>query len=430
MKKSRMVVAILLVVALMLPTSAYAATIDEEVTITQNSSIYWIDDEERFENLFGDYTAASAVQEISYADNINQRNTDANGLSASYSFDIDGNGPIAPVEVNGVLKEVRYNDALILQEGIMRGNAEINGVMYKVNAVVQKEVNGTRVYTGVTMMPETAESLDDYIFFALGDPIITADMLPEWFGNDENNSTISVAPQESAVDLQSTTGYTFKGSDTAAFSSGFGIDGDAQLLEFYHNGTINRSCVGVTSNTTAVTEYFEVGGIADTIVSNLEIGLQGKSSNVPYIVNVHEIPEDSDDGSDFIDTDYIGYLTGFLSDVFDIAGSYFAPFEILMDALSQNNRVDVSVFTSGTDTSVTFDYSTSIFYMEDVKFDNAPMLVTFNLASADPAYGYFSAYSNIEYYTVYIPSAPSSMPVYLSIDGAAAETSYSYFRVK
>lgn len=430
MKKTKMVVAILLVVALMLPTSAYAATIDEEVRISRESSIYWVDNEERFANLFGNYEVSSVVQEISYAVKQNQRTAETDGFSANYSFDIDGNGPIAPVQVNGVLKEVRYTETLVLQEGIMRGSTEINGTQYKVNAVVQKEVNGSRVYTGVTMMPETAECLDDYIFFALGDPIISADMLPEWFGDDDDHSTISAAPQEGNVDLRSTTGYTFKGSDTAGFSSGFGISGNAQLLEFYHNGTINRSCVGVTSNTTAVTEYFEVGGIADTIVSSLEIGLQGKSSNVPYIVNVHEIPEDSDDGSDFIDTDYISYLTGFLSDVFDIAGSYFAPFEILLDALSQNNRVDVSVFTSGTDSSVTFDYSTNIFYMEDVKFDNAPMLVTFNLASADPAYGYFSAYSNIEYYTVYIPSAPSSMPVYLSIDGAGAATSYYYFRVK
>ncbi len=148
------------------------------------------------------------------------------------------------------------------------------------------------------------------------------------------------------------------------------------------------------------------------------------ASSVPYIVNIHNIPTSADGGEDFIDTSYISYLTGLLSDVFDIAGSYFAPFEILMDALSDNNRVDVTVSASGTNTSVLFDYSTNPFYMEDVNFDNTPMPVTFNLGTSVTGYSPFTAYTSIEYYTVYIPTY-SSYPVYLSFEGVDA-SSYAY----
>lgn len=100
-----------------------------------------------------------------------------------------------------------------------------------------------------------------------------------------------------------------------------------------------------------------------------------------------------------------------------------------MDALSDNDKVDVSVFTSGTDSSVTFDYNTNPLYSENVNFDDFPMIVTFNLASADPAYGFFAAYSELTYMVTYI-SHYEPVVQRLSIPAKNAETLDCYIYVK
>lgn len=424
MKKVTSVI-IMLAMILTLSVPAFAATtyiVDEK-----QDSVYWIDDETRFKNVFSNAkelsTQSSQKLYLCTPEN-NAQNRESNFKYAEYSFSIGDN---AEITVTGYMKDEKVTEQLTILSGILKGTTTINNNTYHVNAVVQKEYGSEgRINAGITMAPINAIDLTDFIFFAIGDPIVTTNMLPSWIGSGSSN--ISSDEQTSQTSSGSTRGYTYKGSDTAGFSSGYNISGNAQKLDLYYDSAINRTCVGVKSYTNTITNYFSVGGIADTIVSDLEIGMKGRSANVPYIVNVHEIPASSDEGSDFIDTDYISYLTDLLSDVFDIAGSYFAPFELLMNALSRNHRLDVSVFTSGTDTSVTFEYSTSIFYMEDVKFDNAPMCVTFNLNSASTAYGWFNAYSNISYYTIYIPTY-SEFPVYLSIDGYEAETSEYYLRV-
>lgn len=61
--------------------------------------------------------------------------------------------------------------------------------------------------------------------------------------------------------------------------------------------------------------------------------------------------------------------------------------------------------------------------MEDVNFDNAPMPVTFQLDTSTSGNGYFSAYSEIEYYTVIIPDDPNALPMFYTTPGGSAATS-------
>ena len=429
MKRFRTAVAIFLAVALMIQISAFAVPVKEEVSVRQNSSVYWVGDEERFASLFADYETVAVTQEIIYAENMNQSNANADRINARYSFDIDGTGPIAPIEVSGFLEEVEYDATLTVQEGTMYGYTEIGNITYKVNVFVQKEVNGARIYAGVTMVPETAMGLEDYIFFVLGEPMVTVDMLPEWFGDDRKiDVELPATAQSGMADLQSATGgYTFMDDATVGFSSS-GISGNAQLLEFYYNNSINRACVGVTSNTEPVAEFWGINGTAFATVGRLTIGMRGVSNNIPYIVGAHDIPVSSEDGSDFIDQNFISYLMTILSDVFNIAGSVLIPYEIMMDTLSESGQVEVSVFPSGTDTSVTFDFNKTILGWEEIRFDDAPMVVTFNLGSSQTAHGYFSAYSDIEYFVAYIP-ATTGVPLYFSVPGGATETSNCYLYV-
>ena len=399
MKRFRTAVAIFLAVALMIQISAFAVPVKEEVSVRQNSSVYWVGDEERFASLFADYETVAVTQEIIYAENMNQSNANADRINARYSFDIDGTGPIAPIEVSGFLEEVEYDATLTVQEGT------------------------------ITMVPETAMGLEDYIFFVLGEPMVTVDMLPEWFGDDRKiDVELPATAQSGMADLQSATGgYTFMDDATVGFSSS-GISGNAQLLEFYYNNSINRACVGVTSNTEPVAEFWGINGTAFATVGRLTIGMRGVSNNIPYIVGAHDIPVSSEDGSDFIDQNFISYLMTILSDVFNIAGSVLIPYEIMMDTLSESGQVEVSVFPSGTDTSVTFDFNKTILGWEEIRFDDAPMVVTFNLGSSQTAHGYFSAYSDIEYFVAYIP-ATTGVPLYFSVPGGATETSNCYLYV-
>jgi hypothetical protein len=243
-------------------------------------------------------------------------------------------------------------------------------------------------------------------------------MIPDWIFENSADKEPNIQSEESPMGIAS---YNYLEAFATGFNSSFGIQGLAQWTEFYYDSSIKRASVGTESFTENVDAYFSPGGYSGTIVSQLEIGLKTTSSSIPYIVNIHNIPASANGGADFIDTSYISYLTGLLSDVFDIAGSWLAPFEILMNSLADNDVLTVDVYPSGTNSNVVFNYSTNPFYMQDVNFDNAPMPVSFNLDTAVSGYSPFTAYSSIEDYTTYIPTG-SSWPVYLSIDGAYGES--------
>ena len=436
----RIFISSLLCLSFVLATSAYASdvnTVSVLQSIDESTSICWIFDEEAFLNVFTSPTSEelNTTQTLSVQKNIIQpMQTDAtDSIQVEYSFDVDGEGSSSPITVAGQLEKCIYDADLSFYTGTLKGSTVINNKSYVVHAILDCEIGGKqRLYAGITMVPEDASGLEDYIFFSIGESVVTQDMikttnsagkLRNMIGKTASNNT-EINPTATKAGT-----YTMRNWAQESFGGPLGINGTAQRLEFYHNDQINRSCVGVKSNTAPIIEHFSAGGSAGVEISELTIGLRGRSSNIPYIVNVHEIPASSDGGEDFIDTSYISYLTGLLSDVFDIAGSYFVPFEILMDALSDNDKVDVSVFTSGTDSSVTFDYNTNPLYSENVNFDDFPMIVTFNLASADPAYGFFAAYSELTYMVTYI-SHYEPVVQRLSIPAKNAETLDCYIYVK
>ena len=432
MKKLRLF-SLFLTVCIILPASSFATSVEAITPI--ETEVYWIDNINNFISLFGlgagleqqsvESNMHSATHSLyvdsSQTDNRSCKKIEKQELNALYTFDIDGSGANSPITVEGKLKTYEHADSFSIQMGILTGTAMIRDVSCAIRAVVQKEVNSDKLNAGITIVPANAHSLEDYIFFSIGEGIITVDMLPEWIVLGKTSSLENVEAEEN-LSLKATSGsYELLSAAGNAFESGFEVPGLAQWTEFYHNPDINRLCVGTTSFTEDVDDYFSSGGISSTIVSLLEIGVKSEASDIPYIDNVHEIPESASTGEDFIDPDYISYLTELLSDVFDVAGSYFAPFEIMMEALSENNTVDVSVNASGSDSSVLFEYTTNLFYLEDVSFDDTPMPVTFNLDTSRSAYGTFSAYSSIEYFTIYIPEN-SEYPAYLSISGGELET--------
>ena len=432
MKKLRLF-SLFLAVCMVFSSSALA--ISTEAILSEKAEVYWIDNIDNFTALFGlevgmepqstendTHTATHTLYiEPSQHNNIAGKKTEEQEIDATYTFDIDGSGANTPITVKGKLKTYEHKDGLIIQMGLLTGTATIGGTSCAIRAVVQKEVEGNAINAGITIAPDNARGLEDYVFFSIGEGIVTVDMLPEWVVSGHSSLGEDIKMGTELPQRISSGSYELLSATGHAFDSGFEVPGLAQWTEFYHNPDINRLCVGTISFTEAVDDYFSSGGLSSTIVSSLEIGVKSEARDVPYIDNVHEIPESASSGEDFIDTDYISYLTGLLSDVFDVAGSYFTPFEMLMEALSDNNKVNVSVNASGSDSSVLFEYTTNLFYLEDVSFDDTPMPVTFNLDTSHSAYGTFSAYSSIEYFTIYIPDN-TEYPAYLSISGGEAET--------
>ena len=429
MKRIKNLLAILLVLTLVFPITAFAA--DDQLAESEQAPIFWIQDEGKFATLFN-LAANEESQSIAKPADANAATQsltlaaieNTTSYNATYTFDVDGEGTAAPVTVSGVMDTYNYDDTFSVCLGTLKGTKAINGTMCKVSAVVQKEANGEAMNAGITIIPETATELSDYIFFGIGEEVISAEMIPDWILENSANNEPNTQSEESLMGIAS---YNYLEAFATGFNSGFSIQGLAQWTEFYYDSSIKRASVGTESFTENVDAYFSPGGYSGTIVSQLEIGLKTTSSSIPYIVNIHDIPASANGGGDFIDTSYVSYLTGLLSDVFDIAQSWLAPFEILMDSLADNDVLTVDVYPSGTNSNVEFNYSTNPFYMQDVNFDNAPMPVSFNLDTSISGYSPFTAYSSIEYYTTYIPTG-SSWPVYLSIDGGSGESNaYSLY---
>lgn len=405
-----------LVLLFTFPCTAFAAGIvtnQEEYSTT----VKWVSDETKFDELFPDALHSPDATQVLECSATRSASSSGGENQYVYSFDIDGAGKIDPISVSGALETCTLNGHMI-QMGVLYGTQIINDVLCSVYAVVQKSESDNKMYAGVTVVPTGTSSLDDYIYFYLGDPIVTKDMLPQWVFEDDSKVAMYTNQAEASA-AASYSGYTLKGSSPSSGSIGTAY----QLVEFYHNTSYNRSCVGVYSNAELVENSMSSFGLASTIVSSLKIGMKANASYAPYIDCVHNIPEDADTGEELFNTDFISDVISIVSDIFEIGSVYTTPLETLLEALANSNRVDISISNAGTNTSVLFEYTTNLLYMEDVKFDDAPMPVTFQLDSATSSNGYFSAYSEIEYYTVIIPDDPNALPMFYTTPGGSATTS-------
>lgn len=412
------IICFVLSISLILSLSSSVLAADIKATPDAvTSAVKWVSSETQFEELFNVNKGSSVTTHV--LEQHKQASTYASAKTTEeyvYTFDIDGDGSVRPITVTGVLEPFEYGE-LTVEMGTLRGNSVINGVRCSVYAVVQLAESLNKMNAGITIVPEKS-SVEEYLYFFIGDPIITQEMLPEWVC-DEDEESRGLAVQAESFANRSSSDYVFKGSNPSSGTIGSAY----QLIEFYHNSSYNRSCVGVYSNAAAIESNMSVFGYASTIVSSMKIGMTANVNYAPYIDCVHNIPEDADSGEELFNTSFISGVLSIVSDVFDVSAVFITPLEALLEALADRNRVSISISNAGTNSSVLFEYTKNPFIMEDVNFDNAPMPITFQLDSATNATGYFSAYAELEYYTVIIPSDPNAFPMYYTSPGSPAYTS-------
>ena len=366
MKKTRTMLCFLLLLSMLLSVTAYASVgTNIELYPASSGAIYWIDNPALFESFLLQQTSVNDVQNFS-THTLSTKKT-SNLLRATniptnytYTFDVDGSGPVAAITVIGDMEEITL-DELTFKTGTLKGQTTINDIDCKVSAVVQMEVDGSRVFAGITIIPENAISLDDYIFFAMGDPFITADMLPAWVtSNDDRSSqldTLSTSNSTRTSDANNSN-YVSKVTHFSSFSANnHDITGLSQRLSVHVDERYNRVCLAVKSYTRTIEQHFSNYYSAQTIVDDLKIGLRSDPSQGPAILNIHNLPLNTYDASSVIDNAFIDHLITLLSDVYEIASSYLIPFEILFNTFKSNNKLTVTTLQTGTHSYALFDFS-------------------------------------------------------------------------
>ena len=180
------VLCVVLSVALLLCIASSVQAAETQIfPETATTTIKWVSDETKFEELFSIAQLTSCSTHELGRNNQNSTYSTDKTLFV-YTFDVDGEGLVAPITVTGVLKPYEYGD-LTVEMGTLRGRATINGISCSVYAVVQRAGSQNMMNAGVTIVPENTASVADYLYFFIGDPIITSEMLPDWIFEENKN---------------------------------------------------------------------------------------------------------------------------------------------------------------------------------------------------------------------------------------------------
>lgn len=218
--------------------------------ISSETTVYWVFDQEVYENIFSDKTALNnndicATQTLVVQDS-NAEDSFAE-LSATYTFDVDGDGSIDPITVSGLLKYCTY-DSENIYSGVLDGITSVGGVICSVSAVVDWNPSTSKVNAGITIIPETAYYIEEYVFFALGDPVVTADMVSGIEFGDASETSSNISEISSPCTTALTATYVTKASASSEFSnSAYSYYGSGQTLEVKYCSSYNRVCVSVTT---------------------------------------------------------------------------------------------------------------------------------------------------------------------------------------
>ncbi len=420
---TKRIIAMLLAILILFPSSALALSeigTENFTDLSDAPTIYWVHDQDNFNTLFEtNGTSTSVTQNISTPE-ASVLAGDAPVIS-SYTFDIDGAGGNAPITVTGELEEEYYGDYLVLT-GIFEGTATINGVSCDVDAVIHKEIDGDKVSAGITIVPEDAQGLDDYIFFSMGQPIITVDMLPENLFKDKLETESQAAvPNNNKGRAASLDNYTFIDYDYASFSSsGYVANQVSHFLEFYKETNGNSLYATVRSYTDTVNDYFSDTGMADTTVKELQVHFQKVSGSNVHITNFELYDDETSNDTSFLNNSFISALVDLIAAIKDTTETsvYIIAFKYMWETLFENEGASVDTRKSGSYATVTHVFDK----YEDVNFDDAEMPIEVNLfKEGTSATGTFYVRSSIKYYTTYVPSGTDT-PVALTINGNSAQT--------
>ena len=345
----------LLVSILSAPVSAVSGGADQSA-----NEITWYYDESTFSKLFSPGNSNSPIPHGIYTPDISQAVEltpidESDSVNATYTLTVGMAGNEYPITVSGVLELVTSNN-LSVYFGILKGSTIINGELCRVNVVLQRDAYDIqKICAGVTIAPQNAKGLDDYIIFYVGENLIAEETLPDWVFKDLNEQSLTddSTPQRDPIETMSS---EILDSTYAYFSDDIG--GWAQYLEMAYDDNDCSAAVAVTSNTDAINNHFSDAAAILTIVSGVQIGLRiDDNSQRPYIAGIESFEgtgEPSTAGR-YIEN-YLPDLLTILEERLNYPSYVTVIIENLFDILSANSSSSATAKFRNDNSYVTFRF--------------------------------------------------------------------------
>ena len=346
-------------------------------------------------------------------------------IPANYCFDIDGDGSIAPINLYGELITYTNQNNFSVQVGSFKGTANINGVDCRISAVLQKDLYNTVLGAGITIIPEYAQCLEDYIFFALGESVITEELLQNW---ELNTSAMMPEFEEnfSKDTITRTTDAEYIDTITSSFTNYPNIDDPAHETEVYYSETNERVYFGVRSYAENVEEYFDtLGGLATANISHLStlLSLSGDDRDGPAKVDgVHYFGTNTTSFESAFDTDTISTMLSIASDVFNLPSIAVTILDTILNGLAgSRGSVNVGDMQMGIDVTLDFQDFLGV-SLNPVDFDDTLFPIAYNLDSTRAGVYDFYATTDLEYRVSFIPSAGVGDIIFFDVETSTARS--------
>lgn len=165
--------------------------------------------------------------------------------TAEIGFTMDISGETYPITTTGNVYAIKINDEYTLLQGLLKGEATINGKNYAVKIGLQKLASCDYISAGVALTPEDFHSNEEsqQLFFSFGTSVMTEEFLPIYLDYVNNSTTMPSIPdmQEKGPTTNGDVEYITANVSTFKNNHFFNGSGrNAARLEAYRDNRNNR----------------------------------------------------------------------------------------------------------------------------------------------------------------------------------------------
>jgi hypothetical protein len=388
-KRIRKIIAMLLVIGLLSTCCVFGNGQNnlEEYRITET---YWTKNANVLERIFN----VSPMKDSIYR--MLDRITVVNG-ECVYRV-IIGNVEIA---LSGHLYEEKKGED-IYYTGTLINDVVIDDITVNARAVIVYNTSNNSLTAGITIAPKDAKSLDEYAFFSIGDKL---DLETYDCTKEELETKFSTSGEDNSFMTRlnmGNRGFTLKSYQyqyLTPVSAGYG-----QQVQLWYNPAYKRATVATYSYTNNVANYYTSGNdqVAYSYVDTLQIGLKPTTNGAHAVDGFYDFPYtvNPPTNSNIFNNNYIDTLAGIIVAYLkpSITSLALNAFRAVLATCGSKTNASTSWLMTGSNTYVYMDYAQTYINHSYIKYDNAPMSVSFDVKAATSGTYSFTGYSNISYF--------------------------------
>ena len=403
---------------------------DIEYSKEIETTVYWMKNEQSFEKLFNVMLRNSddislvhkiTIHDIKESDDLDKRIVEYEISIFDQLFNLQG-----------IVTEQKYENQL-LYIGKVSSSVLINNVKCDIYGSIHCNPLTGDINAGITISPEYAESLDDFVFMGIGDVIFHADFLNRTSSNSGNDyDSVHVSDVGQLRDDDENDGYDYKNGKNVSFVSGSGVSGtNALTLHTYYNMDYNRICISAKSYVSNINNYFTSGNnSAISYVDTLSLSLNTTNTDSYYsIVNFQNY---------YSGMHYLGSFINntFINNIIDIIQSFIntgfwnaavTVFRAGLNALIGDSSAKYTASLSGQSVVIDFDYAQGGLSLKPITYDEGEYPVKVNVKTTKTGnYGFYTS-GSIGYYVIVADMVTNESTVlFLDSQTGNSNTYYCY----